>query len=410
MRLLKFTSGKAKDLIKHFINEEEDCYNKAMERLEIEYGSKEVVTECYLKKIREWPSLKQSDTAKFKELHWFLLQCQTYKKSGLLCELDSTSIIRSIVAKLHTSYHDKWACKVECIKRSDGRQVNFNDLVGFVDFHLSCVNNPSFSFDAMNEEKRQVKSCYTNHKTEHEGRTDELCSICKGKKHNLEDCLTFMSRQLADRRKMLRDERVCFTCLNPSSKNHPARVCKNRSTCKICQKRHPTCLHDDSKPAEETQEKYCDKGESNKVDSNKNEINSNTVNYLSNTNTVISMCIVPIYISHVSCPDKELLCYAMLDKCCTGCLATPEILHAVAPEQTEKAYVTIKTVNCNSEENAIAVNGLLVRRFGDKKDSLVIKLPTTFSSKTVPADRNEIPTAGNTEQWRHLDSIRHLLP
>ena len=72
MRLLKYTSGQAKELIKHCILEESFCYDKAMHLLECEYGNKEVITEAFLKELREWPTLKLIDNEGFKTFYWFL--------------------------------------------------------------------------------------------------------------------------------------------------------------------------------------------------------------------------------------------------------------------------------------------------------------------------------------------------
>ena len=55
MRLLTFTAGKAKEMIKHFIHEEHNCYTKAMQALEKEYGNEDILTESYLKELRDWP-------------------------------------------------------------------------------------------------------------------------------------------------------------------------------------------------------------------------------------------------------------------------------------------------------------------------------------------------------------------
>ena len=72
-----------------------------------------------------------------------------------MAELDSTSAIRSIVLKLHSSHHNKWNIYVENIKRKEGRKAAFEDLINFVDFHSSCANNPSYSSDAMNEARKE---------------------------------------------------------------------------------------------------------------------------------------------------------------------------------------------------------------------------------------------------------------
>ena len=400
MRLIKYTSGKAKNLIKHCIHEQHFCYDMAMQLLEKEYGNAEIIAESYLRQLREWPNLRISDTGKFKELYWFLLKCQMYKRKGTLCELDSSSVIRSIVLKLHSSYHDKWIRKAEEIKRTQSRKVNFDDFVNFVDFHSSCVNSASFSSEIMNEEKRsQIKTNAIKHKP---GEKVPCCYICKGKMHGLEDCITYTSRSLVDRKQLLRDSKLCFACLEPISKDHYSKVCRNKITCNTCQKPHPTSLHDPSKVKTET---------SNSDTKMKADLKSSAVHHTSGTGNVISMCIVPVYISHRSRPDRELLCYVMLDNDCTGCLAIPELLTALAPDELRKAHVTVETVNgLNEEDNAFALDGLIVRSFSTETSSCSVSLPTTFSSNQIPATSDEIPTPDNVCHWKHLSKVCNDLP
>ena len=53
IRLLKFTSGEAKDLIKHCIRENENVrFTKAIALLDKEYGNKQLIISSYLNKLR----------------------------------------------------------------------------------------------------------------------------------------------------------------------------------------------------------------------------------------------------------------------------------------------------------------------------------------------------------------------
>ena len=58
-RLLKYTKGDAKDLIKHCIYEDEnECFDQAIQLLDEEYGNKQILVNTYLKELRQWPSIK----------------------------------------------------------------------------------------------------------------------------------------------------------------------------------------------------------------------------------------------------------------------------------------------------------------------------------------------------------------
>ena len=93
---------------------------------------------------------------------------------------------------------------------------------------------------------------------------------------------------------------------------------------------------------------------------------------------VISLCVVPVFASHKSNPDNEVLCYALLSKRCTGCLALPLFLEALAPDDVRRAHVSIETENAlTEEEDAIALDGLVVRGFHDNNAQECIYIPAT---------------------------------
>ena len=107
-RLIQYTSGEAKNLIKHLIHASGNGYDQAIKILDDEYGDVHTVTNSYLKELRLWPAIRSNDTVAFKNFHQFLVKCQTYKEGIRLMELDSADVIRTLVLKLHASYHEKW--------------------------------------------------------------------------------------------------------------------------------------------------------------------------------------------------------------------------------------------------------------------------------------------------------------
>ena len=135
------------------------CYDKAMEFLDAEYGSPHIIASSYLRELETWPIVKNTDTSEFRKLYRFLLRCQVYKTNSRLQELDSSSKIRSIVIKLHSSLQEEWSILVERTRRI-GRYVNFNDSVEFIDFHSARAIDPAYSRAAMSsgdKEKNPIK-------------------------------------------------------------------------------------------------------------------------------------------------------------------------------------------------------------------------------------------------------------
>ena len=66
-----------------------------------------------------------------------------------------------------------------------------------------------------------------------------MCTAC----HNLDDCSIFMSLTVEGRSKVLFKNKLCYGCYGCISKDHSARNCKQRRSCKICKEKHLTGLH-----------------------------------------------------------------------------------------------------------------------------------------------------------------------
>ena len=70
----------------------------------------------------------------------------------------------------------------------------------------------------------------------------ELCVACQ-KKHRLNKCESIMEKSLIEGIKILRRGKLCYGCLKPMAKDHNAKNCQQRLTCRICAPSHSTILH-----------------------------------------------------------------------------------------------------------------------------------------------------------------------
>lgn len=114
---------------------------------------------------------------------------------------------------------------------------------------------------------------------------------------------------MTDRVKFIQTEKLCFSCLKPG---HHSKGCNNRSVCKKCNKRHPTCLHEER--GKEEQKTPQDRTNQN------NQAQIQEVTTTATTNRVIcpegntqTAAIIPVGLSSITQPAKEVLVYALLD-------------------------------------------------------------------------------------------------
>ena len=157
-RLIQYTSGEPKNLIKHLIHISEDGYDQALKILDTEYGDVHTVTSSYLKELRLWPAVRQNDTAAFKNFHQFLVKCQSYKEGTRLLELDSADVIRNLVLKLHSAYHERWNRAATKIRLKRNQAATFKDFVDFIEGEKKLLCNPMYSKDALAECQTKLKS------------------------------------------------------------------------------------------------------------------------------------------------------------------------------------------------------------------------------------------------------------
>ena len=137
-RLIKYTSGEAKELIKHCIHESPaDRYDKALILLNKEYGNNYKISCAYMEELRTWPQLRQNDSSAYKKFHRFLLKCLTLQKGGELEVLNSPISIRQIQLKLPSSQQDRWSKIVETTRREQAREAVFKDFVEFIILNVS---------------------------------------------------------------------------------------------------------------------------------------------------------------------------------------------------------------------------------------------------------------------------------
>jgi hypothetical protein len=408
-RLLKYTSGDAKDLIKHcFYEDASTCYTKAIRLLDKEYGNHQLLASSYLKELRKWPVIKLNDSSAYKKLHRFLLKGLSLKRGESLKELDSEMIIRTyILAKMDRSVQEKWLNKVVRSREKDEPEMNFTDIVNFVEYLSRLASDPSYSQDVYNADKKQgigsfgvsiqlppsspkkpvaIKP-YSNplHSTAAPISLTK-CSFCVEGTHTLEDCHDFAEINVGERGSYLLQNRRCFNCLKSSSPQHMANNCEVQPSCKQCNKWHHTLMHG-----------Y-----------NFKSLNSYATH--SSPNETISMCIVPIRVSHKNSED-EVVTYALLDENCQGTFVTKALVDQLSASMRATS-ITVETISGSVTENSYAVDGLLVKpmhKFGSIYGDSTIELPTSYTKETLKCHGDEVPTPDKIHDWLHLQHISDRL-
>ena len=119
-RLLKYTVGEAKELIKHCIQLPQDkgyTYTKSL--FEKTCGNPHKILSSYRKEVKDWPQVKFGDAKAFRKFFNFLLKCESVSDNQDWNTLDTPEIICMLISKLPGVLMDRWNRKVQNIRRRE---------------------------------------------------------------------------------------------------------------------------------------------------------------------------------------------------------------------------------------------------------------------------------------------------
>ncbi|KAK0144640.1 hypothetical protein N1851_016982 [Merluccius polli] len=163
---------------------------------------------------------------------------------------------QKLVQKLPDWAASQWNRKVTQVMRDDQEFPSFQEFVFFIVTETEIACNPITSFHALHsseanssrplKEKKCKSSVYhtqTVTETETQGQLKTGLKPSQDSKHQLHRCPEFKGKALEERRKYVKEKRLCYGCLKTG---HNAKDCRNRHSCDKCKARHPTLLHDDT--------------------------------------------------------------------------------------------------------------------------------------------------------------------
>ena len=185
--------------------------------------------------------------------------------------------------------------------------------------------------------------------------------------HDADDCSIFNGQTVEERSKTLARKKLCYGCYKPITADHNARTCKTQRTCKICNQKHPTCLHGYISKKKDIYVNYGgdsikgnDGGDGNTLlQGNFAEVDVKCASTGFPAN-IICMCVVHVKLSHAR-TKKEVSTLAMLDNCSQGTFLKQSIKDTLGISGS-KTDVIIKTLNEERSREPEVVTGLSVSK------------------------------------------------
>ena len=427
--LKRYIGGSVREVIDGFFLMPSDlAYEKAKEALDERYGDAFVLANAFRDKLEKWPKISARDATGLRKFSDFLQQCDVAMTTiRNLAVLNDDRENRKLLVKLPEWLVPRWARVVSKHKETHKEFPPFKEFAKFISAEAKIACDPVTSLQSLKSqpEDRTYKPNASTGKAVH-GRSlfankpepqgvvqsvsvrDSSASISKGPKiacplcsgsHYLDDCKLFLSKSVSERKGLAVEKGLCFACLKGK---HPSKYCKSRLQCKVCSKLHPTSLHGDLRS----------KRQDDKVAVSANQaptLSKPTIEHQSTVGAAIghgcnSQCsmVVPVYVSHESDPNNEILVYALLDTQSD----TTFVLDSTCAQLDVAGVPTRLSLSTMFAENSVVssskVSGLIVRGFDGKE---TIHLPIAFTRHIIPANRSHIPTPEVAKKWPHL---RHI--
>ena len=182
--------------------------------------------------------------------------------------------------------------------------------------------------------------------------------------------------------------RICFKCAN--SDQHQAKECPEEDpVCKICNKAHPTCLHNPAKHGEYDQtspKSACTK--------------------ICGDSQLGRSCarIVLLQAFHESNPTVRVPTYAVLDDQSTDVFVTDTLLEQLGSSGPE-ITLNVNTIVGTNSIHTRKIAGLCIQDVEGRHKPIPVRY--AYSREEIPADERDIATPEIAREWKHLEEIAH---
>lgn len=414
--LKTYLTGEARKAVEGFFyRNSEDAYVGAWKVLQERFGDPFIVQKAFRDKLTRWPKIGATDPLALREFADFLQGCaEAIPHIKGLDILNDCEENHKLLKKLPEWIVRKWSRIV--VDELD-KSGNYPDLKQFTVFlnkeaRIACnpIASPLLMTSKTADERllKRARALNTSAQTKEPNRDIQEtsnykvrppCPVCKDETHGIATCPTFASRTMEDKKAFIHENRLCFGCLR---KGHTTKDCKRRHTCSTCSRRHPTCLHEEwrQRPVET-------KNDSASADTSTSEEVHNVVSYASTQHAPATSSIVPVLVSSVQEPQKEVLTYALLDTQSDSTFILEDLLKDLNVEsQSVKLKLSTMTA-VNTVLSSKSIRGLQVRGLHSEKH---LKVQQAYTRGFIPVDKSYIPTGKTALLWPHLKHLADQLP
>ncbi|XP_014675114.1 PREDICTED: uncharacterized protein LOC106815198 [Priapulus caudatus] len=416
--LIQQCSGPARDCI-------EDCvildhgFERACDILRRRFGRAYIVANAHISEIVDGPPLQGNDGKGLQRVADDMRRCElVLTQMGYQADMNNTENLRKIVRRLPFHIRARWVDKADRFLEA-GVEPNFAHLTEFVE-ERARVANTAYGHDLNASPAHNSKPALRNSHSSRRGTSFSMqgnnvghtdynrvsdsgrwrnnsCPCCSGS-HQLSACRAFSERPFAERRKIMRDNKMCDNCFR---RGHFAKGCMERTACDVqgCKWKHHKLLH--PPPMNRKPDDQYGSASSDSRNSRPEKQDSASGNCASTMANRDSVClrIVPVRVKGRGTKETEV--YALLDNGSDISLCTSRLADQLGLRGKPKTF-SLTTVSDQNHlqtgrEVSLSVSGLTA------SESIDIDRVWTVKDMSIPI--SSIPKKKDVDTWGHLQGL-----
>ena len=303
----------------------------------------------------------------------------------------------------------RWSRIVSEKRAETKRYPNFSKFVQFVITEANIASDPIFGLDSSQNkfsnggiQRRETFSLGVQDVSNINMQNDNICLFCESTSHKLPTCESFARETIDAKCTFILTKRLCFACLLAS--DHRARLCPNKAKCERCYGYHPTTLHGFNYVTKLPRAKNI--GRCEHMPSYQMPVTSNSL--ISNNKQFPKFAkVIPVRISPVNCPSREIITYAFLDDGSDDSFISLELAQQLG---TSYDNVLLKLTSATEKDKLVHSQkhyGLQIRPL---YDNAFISIPSLLTREDLGISRDNIPTADTVTQFDHLCCLSGAIP
>ena len=250
-------SGNAGLIIDRFIGEADAdrALTEAFEALRTEFGRRRVTARKMLAEHLQGEKLLERNHAQIKT---FILNLEKVfkvaKETGRDGSFNMPEVINQVIRSKLPHLAEEWAKKVSASDLNKGTGLPALTFTNFVEFAKEqnsisqttgeILKNPDSAKPTTTIRVASTRTEPTNTgPSQVRPPSRGTCIICPGSAHHTNECRKLAAYSGEEKAKVVRDKRLCTSCLGQTSATHKAMNCATKVGCAICGERHHTLLH-----------------------------------------------------------------------------------------------------------------------------------------------------------------------